>query len=610
MPRSLSWRGSSSRAHGWTRTLTIHLICMTCVTLGGALSVGAQESPAGGEDAASRAEAAIKAAEDALPPRTLDVDESADPSITQYSSYRDDEATSGPSPYGDGPDIASSEETAQEPTAQPEAAPSSQTLPSPDDLFAGEDGEDQAPAASPAAEEAIAEESAAETTSEQGATRPEAALTAEPLVAPPTQEPPSTSTTSSLATLEVVQELFNTLEVEDFQRTHDLRRVVTDPRWDEALAMMAGEEPDCGGAYARAREIFVGEEKLRKPAPKEPAVAYALATMQECAGEEAAVKRVYRALATRDDAVGRLASRRLGRAVDLPEAPEVVQEQAPAQSVEDRLHALRRIARDATKLDAALDELSELRMKADSGWQWYLVRRTEAQILERAGRIEDAGQVWLSVYIRTRDWRSGSKIESLVEAFERRHRRVEVVGVGERLDRMRELIARGRYRDARQVSIDNAKRAGVRGAEIRGWSFYRRALQAERQREREEAVEMFAKADSLAKHPEVRPRLYFGWARALRRLDRDDEAIALYERLCHEYHSHHLCPDAIFEAGRLLQYHNSTPRRAISSRSWWGCIRSIATSPRRCGAARSAHTCNTTGRARARRADTPARSLW
>src|SRR5690606_27337794 len=117
---------------------------------------------------------------------------------------------------------------------------------------------------------------------------------------------------------------------------------------------------------------------------------------------------------------------------------------------------------------------------------------------------------------------------------------------GDRVDHMRELIARGRYREATQISRENVQRRGASGNEVRGWAFFRQGLQAERDRQREKAIGLFEQADALIKDHEVRSRLYFGWARALRRLDRDREAIALYERLCDEYPSHLLCDEALY----------------------------------------------------------------
>lgn len=485
---------------------------------------------------AARAQQAIEAAERALPPRVVE----------QVEIPAEAERSTDPIEATRAEPDAPAESAEQAPAAQPEReAPTpraSASLPSPDELFNAEETSSPEPGAEA---DARAEDAPAAPAPSEPPAEAEVTAEAAPAVSAPPELAPSAPAVigaprEEAVTFEVVRQLFEEVQQLDLRHTHDLRLTVTDARWPQAVALM--DEGECDNALKLAREVL-GETE------QPPEVRYAVAKMQLCAGEKKEANETLRALVKGDGATARLARRALGLKVEEPTSDEDV----TSRTMRARLDAAKKRAR--RDLDGALEELARLREEATSGWRWYQVRLVEAELLERADRDEDAGQVWLSIYLRTRDWRSGSKIEALIEAFEERTKQ-RVIGVAERVDRMRELIARGRYRDARKVSVENAKIAGIRGKEVRGWSYFRRALQAESERDREKADDYFGKAEALVSSDVIRPRLYFGWARALRRLDRDDEAIALYERLCEEYPRQQLCPDALYEAGRLLQYQN------------------------------------------------------
>ncbi|TXD33502.1 tetratricopeptide repeat protein [Lujinxingia vulgaris] len=316
---------------------------------------------------------------------------------------------------------------------------------------------------------------------------------------------------------------------------------VADPRWPQAMQLLV--EDECDDALTLATDIL-GPPELH--ADGEPAVRYAFARIQMCADARAQGLATMRQLAELPTAVGELARRALGRS-----RQQAVEDEAMALS--SHIRQAERRANDG-EVDQALRDLYELRQELKQSWDQYQVRRAEARILERAERPLEAAQVWLGIYRMTRSWRSSDRIAGDVEDA---MRRLDVaIPFGDRIDRMRELIARGRYRHAHQVSRENARLRNVSGSEIRGWTRYREALQNERERKREKALQEFAEAERLVRDPAIRPRLYFGWARALRRMDRDSEAIALYQRLCHEYPTNALCPEALYEAGRLYQFKN------------------------------------------------------
>lgn len=319
---------------------------------------------------------------------------------------------------------------------------------------------------------------------------------------------------------------------------------VRDPRWVEAMKLL--KEDECDEALELATAVL-GEPE--KHVDGEPAIRYAFGRIQMCSTKhQAEGRKTLEELAdSAEGAVAILAKRRLG----LPDGKD-------SSKTDDGLYLNERIGlakKRARKgeVDEALQDLDTLHDEMTRSWHQYKVRSAQVDILAANGRLKEAARVMLGIYRIARDWKIGDHVEAKLENLQRRAG-VEVLSFGERVDRMRDLIARGKYRKAREVSVENAKLRGVGGSEIRGWSFYRRALQAERKRDREGAAEMFEKAEKLVEDKAIRPRLYFGWARALRRLDRDREAIALYDRICEEYPRHHLCDDSLFEAGRLSQY--------------------------------------------------------
>ena len=320
---------------------------------------------------------------------------------------------------------------------------------------------------------------------------------------------------------------------------------VPDPRWNEAMQLLVDD--DCDDALSLATELL-GPPEVH--ADGEPAITYAFARIKMCASnrsQRAAGRATMQELAQHSTTVGALARKRLGHSAHADIDDD-------AQGIGGHINDAQRLAADG-KVDEALAQLVEFRSTLSGGWDRHRVRLAEAKILEDAGRHDEAVMAYRGVYRKTRAWRSSDNISARIErAAERMDR--EIITFGDRVDRMRALIARGRYRQARAVSRENVQIRGVSGSEVRGWTRYRQALQNERDRNRERAVRQFEEANDLIEDPDVRPRLYFGWARALRRTDGDTEAIELYDRICREYPAHSLCDRSLYEAGRLHQYRN------------------------------------------------------
>ena len=322
-----------------------------------------------------------------------------------------------------------------------------------------------------------------------------------------------------------------------------LQPYVSDPRWQEAMQRLQDDE--CSEALDIATDVL-GPPEIHIDG--EPAIAYAFARMKECNDDGTHRQRgrqIMSELSELSSPVGRLARQQLGRSTESVD---------DAVGVTGHIRQAKRQARQGD-VDGAIDRLIDFRGELDGGWDRHRVRLAEAEILEEAGRIDEAVMAYRAVYRKTSGWRSSDNIASQIESAGDRLDR-SIITFGDRVDRMRSLISRGRYRQARAVSRENAQLRGVGGTEIRGWTRYRQALQSERQRNRETAVDEFEEANDLVEDETIRPRLYFGWARALRRTGGNEEAIALYDRICEEYPDDRLCERGLYEAGRLYQYQN------------------------------------------------------
>ena len=327
----------------------------------------------------------------------------------------------------------------------------------------------------------------------------------------------------------------------------DLSPYLDHETWHQAMALKRA------GSCSEA--LKVAAEHVSAFEAQAGGVQYAIATLYACAGDKKKARELYLAVKARGEGASALLAREaLGEHVE-EASQSASSSEVASETVMEQARELERVAKRKGRLEEGLSGLAALRSSGLSSWSWYQVRAIEAEVLEEAGRIEDANAVWFSVYVRARDWKSGAQIEDRIERFERRHK-VEVIGVAERADRVRELVSRGRYKEAQRANKELVERAKLSSSQISAWSDYRKALESERNKDRKRAVELFEKAEAKMEHPAGRLRLYFGWARALRRLDRDTEAIALYDRMCLEYPAESLCADAMYEAGRLLQYQN------------------------------------------------------
>ncbi len=465
-------------------------------------------------------------APDELPPRQLDVSQSDEAEPAPSQVLKEERVL---------PEEDRQDEAGELPAEEP-AATKASTLPSADELF--EQTYDVTPT--------VPQEASIEEVVEDAAR----IVKDEPLQADePEQDSPKTW--SFIEDLKQIQELIDATKHAEAMLAapgepgYDLSPYLKDATWQEAMALK--REGECKKA------LEVADAHIKTLEEQAPGVQFAIAMLYECAGKKSDSRKIVKRLAKREDIAGELAKIELGQKVKPRTAGSKKDVETATLMV--KVNAAKKFARVKGQLDTGLEQLAELRASAPNSWSWYKIRVIEAELLERADRVEDAGQVWLSIYLRTRDWKSGAKIEDTIEAFEKRHK-VQVLGLGERADRVRELVARGRYKEAKRANQELVKWSGASKTEIAAWSNWRKALVAERKKDRDKAIKLFEKSEKQMKRDEGRLRLYFGWARALRRVDRDNEAIALYDRMCEEFPAEALCADAMYEAGRLLQYQN------------------------------------------------------
>ena len=353
--------------------------------------------------------------------------------------------------------------------------------------------------------------------------------------------------------VQLVQQIFDDIQRERAAEVYDLRPYVRHEDWPAAIE--AFERGKCSEALKTARDIL-GPESDRWPR----GVSYMVARMQLCAKEAAAGRATLEALAVQDDGVGLLARRALGlRTPDLSTllaatGPKASSPQAPP--LEERLKALTRQGADEARLGQVIEELERLRAQAPRAADWHKITLAQAELLERHGQIEAAGRRWVGMMARARGSRHGAEVERAAQAFERRHK-LELRDMSDRLDELRALIEAQDYKPARQLMDELTRQAKLSPQEAKGWGLYRQALEAERRRERAQADELFRRAEPLVEHAALRPRLYKDWARALRRLNKDMDAVALYRRLCAEHPQERaLCAESLYQVGRLLQYEN------------------------------------------------------
>lgn len=346
----------------------------------------------------------------------------------------------------------------------------------------------------------------------------------------------------------------------------DLSPYVRDARWEQAVALLTqevegrSEAQRCADAADLLDKLEVDEAK-RARRSAESALAMRLLTGRArlCAGGalEAKGRADLEAIsrAERGKPFGVLAAQALGRHGALKQPPSV----QTSRSFSAQLKALDSLGSKPEGKGLALERLAHMREDARYAWHWYRVRLVEAGIFERHKQLDAAAQVWFSIHRRTRDWSNGDAIERDVRAFERRSG-LTVITTTDLVDTMRELITKRHYKRAaaarREVEQALGLDAKKRRKERDGWRLVYNGLKAERERHRGDAARLFERAEPLLKAPELRVALYFGWARALRRLDRDLEAVTLYKKLADEHPTHPLADNARYQAGRLLQYSN------------------------------------------------------
>ncbi len=369
--------------------------------------------------------------------------------------------------------------------------------------------------------------------------------------APPQARPISAEAPQGAAlSWHLVRDLFEEFQAREQGESLDLSFHHEDLRWlDVASRLEAG---DCKASLKLAQAL-----SPEGPTSQEE-VHYLWARLALCSGDATQGRAAMTALLAAESlGVRWLAARALGK--KLPSlrkpAPSATAPGEPWRLALNDAQSLSKRADDPANLEQTLLRLDEALAIAPDTSSRVQVLRWRAQLLEGRQQLDSAGRTLLGIRQMTRRWRSASDFEAALKAFERRHKR-SVLALEDQLEDLFASVDARDYRASRTSLQALAKGEQITGKELQGWELVRQAWQAERERSREDAAALFARAEPMIAHPAMRPHLYMGWARALRRLNRDPEAIKLYQRLCDELPQAPLCADALYQAGRLLQYDN------------------------------------------------------
>jgi len=210
------------------------------------------------------------------------------------------------------------------------------------------------------------------------------------------------------------------------------------------------------------------------------------------------------------------------------------------------------LARDG-QLDAALRMLDELaaETRTESGRQRVLLAR--ADLLQAAGRKDDAAAVLFRLRRDNQGSAFGERLEARLAAIERATPRARL-SRAERLDHLLTLSSRKGKRAADAYIKANRRALTRDGRTLKAIELWLKADRLENERRREDALVQLQLAHKLTRDPVVLARILFTEGRVLRRLNRDDDAIALYTGLAERYPRDDWADDALLQAARLSVY--------------------------------------------------------
>jgi tetratricopeptide (TPR) repeat protein len=319
------------------------------------------------------------------------------------------------------------------------------------------------------------------------------------------------------------------------------------PRAEEAQAYEVGPFPVMdlspwfpqGHAYHEARKKVEGRDcagalKLLEPAlqacgqscPGEDALRLLRGQAALCAGQPAVALEVAQGLTQRGypgmEPEVRELLRGAQRRLKLPQAPELPPSLIyGAVSYFRDQSALARLEARAGDLEQARERLQALQGLARDRWQVRRATALEGRLLEDAGMLEDAGQLYYRVWSRDPGSRLGRQMAARLEDLSGKGVTRYTLDLREQLDALMPRLARAKKRERREAARRFAARHKLSKPDRDALEGLALGLYLERQREREGALKALDRAARQVRDPALRARIDFTRGTALRRLDRD-----------------------------------------------------------------------------------------
>ena len=316
------------------------------------------------------------------------------------------------------------------------------------------------------------------------------------------------------------------------------------------------EAGDCGGALQLAEEA----RDACQGCEGENAIGYLHARARFCTGER---EQAWDALVALDDKGYpgmeielRHTLRGWAKRLDKPLPPEL----PPAIATDGPSYVRRAIAVGRNKakkgkLEEALAIFDLLEGTTRSVGVRRSILAARAEVLAKAGKKEDAAAIYFRLFRDTQGKRYAERMEERLERLGTRSSRYKL----SREDRLDQLVSLAQKKRTKKRELDAYVRTHRRTLASTGRD--RKALDAlvtgvrlEARRERAKALIQFEKAEKSATDPVLSARILFQKGKALRRLDRDEEAIATYLRLAETWPTNRRADDALLHASRLSLY--------------------------------------------------------
>lgn len=323
---------------------------------------------------------------------------------------------------------------------------------------------------------------------------------------------------------------------------HKARRKVEGRDCQGALRELEPALEACGESCAgdNALRLLAGQAALCAGQPKQALELAQRLTQRGYPGMEPEVRSLLR------DAQARLGLR---------QAPELEPSLIYGAStyLEDQFALARQEAREG-KLGEARLRLQALQALARDQWQVRRASALEGRLLEEAGMLEDAGQLYYRVWSRDPRSRLGQQMASRLEDLERRGVARYTLDPGERLDALLPQLARAKKRQRRDLVHGFAARHKLSASDRQALEELALGVYLEREREREKALKALERAARQVRDPAILARVDFARGTALRRLDRDAEAVEVYQALALRSPRDPISAEALYQAGRLQVY--------------------------------------------------------